>query len=357
MEKRLYYYFYKITNEINGMYYYGVHSTYKLDDGYMGSGYYLKRAQEKYGINNFKKEILKFFDSRDEMMNYEKEVVNSQMINRNNPMCYNIVRGGWGSHEEHITTSMKGVPRPKEAIEKSLETARKNGTYERLSKENEGYNNPYFKSIVKEYYEKDAEKIVKLLLNNDLSDSYIIFNLFNKNVHIDRLLNYYENIGLLKNKKYEEMKTHYINFERVGNYLHQSPLQKKTIYENSNVKPTAILLQEYFDILPKIIDLLKNGEISDSLIFNLDKKEKTNYCDAIKYFSYLGIFKEIEKKKVKVKYIENINGKQRERIHWGMKTFYEINYKNAKDSVLFDKEFNTYGIDENGRTFQNGRLF
>lgn len=32
-----YNYFYKITNKINGMFYYGVHSTNDLNDHYMGS--------------------------------------------------------------------------------------------------------------------------------------------------------------------------------------------------------------------------------------------------------------------------------------------------------------------------------
>jgi len=33
-----FYYLYKIVNNINGKYYYGVHSTDDLEDGYAGSG-------------------------------------------------------------------------------------------------------------------------------------------------------------------------------------------------------------------------------------------------------------------------------------------------------------------------------
>ena len=54
-----FHYFYKITNLNNGKYYYGVHSTTDLYDGYSGSGILLKTAYKKYGIENFTKNIIK----------------------------------------------------------------------------------------------------------------------------------------------------------------------------------------------------------------------------------------------------------------------------------------------------------
>ena len=87
-----YNYFYKITNLLNEHYYYGIHSTNNLDDGYMGSGSRLKYAFNKYGIENFKKEIIKFFDTREELANYEQEIVNKELVNDIN--CYNISCGG-----------------------------------------------------------------------------------------------------------------------------------------------------------------------------------------------------------------------------------------------------------------------
>lgn len=88
----VYHYFYKITNNVNNKFYYGVHNTTDIDDGYMGSGYALKRAIVKYGVENFKKEIIKFFDTEEDAFLYEKEIVNEDLIKDEN--CYNIQLGG-----------------------------------------------------------------------------------------------------------------------------------------------------------------------------------------------------------------------------------------------------------------------
>lgn len=87
-----YHYFYKITNTINNKIYYGIHSTNDLDDGYMGSGRALIRAFKKYGKENFIKEIIKFFDTREELSNYEREQVTEEFIKEDNN--YNISIGG-----------------------------------------------------------------------------------------------------------------------------------------------------------------------------------------------------------------------------------------------------------------------
>lgn len=98
---RKYNYFYKITNNINNHFYYGVHSTDNINDGYMGSGKRLRIAYEKYGMENFSKEILKFFKTQKEAYEYESEIVTESLTDLD--ACYNIKCGGYGGDVTKIT--------------------------------------------------------------------------------------------------------------------------------------------------------------------------------------------------------------------------------------------------------------
>lgn len=92
----MYYTIYKITNLINKKYYYGMHKTNNINDNYFGSGIFLKRAILKYGIDNFKKEILHIFDSYEEMVKREIELVTEEVVK--DKQCYNLTVGGYGGN-------------------------------------------------------------------------------------------------------------------------------------------------------------------------------------------------------------------------------------------------------------------
>jgi group I intron endonuclease len=103
---------YKITNIINGKIYIGRHVTNKLDDGYMGSGFQIQKAIEKYGIENFIKEILFDYDNIEDMMKKEAELVCEEFVNRSD--VYNVSMGGPGgtgmlgkTHSEEVRNKLR----------------------------------------------------------------------------------------------------------------------------------------------------------------------------------------------------------------------------------------------------------
>lgn len=90
----MYYFVYKTTNIINKKIYIGCHITENLNDGYLGSGKFLKRAIKKYGKENFKREILKFFDNEKDMYDFERNTVTEEFIKHKSN--YNSCVGGNG---------------------------------------------------------------------------------------------------------------------------------------------------------------------------------------------------------------------------------------------------------------------
>ena len=99
-------YIYKITNIINGKIYIGKHSTDNLNDGYMGSGVYIKMSQKKYGIENFTKEYLVFCDKEDKLNWFEKFYIKKYGSTDIN-IGYNLTKGGDGSLGRLCTEEIK----------------------------------------------------------------------------------------------------------------------------------------------------------------------------------------------------------------------------------------------------------
>lgn len=123
----LYHFIYKTTNLINDKFYVGMHSTFNLDDRYMGSGTQLCYSINKYGRENFKCEILEFLPDRESLRKREHEIVNIELLD--NHLSMNICLGGSGarygtifpdrkssplseSHKANISKSCAGIPKP-----------------------------------------------------------------------------------------------------------------------------------------------------------------------------------------------------------------------------------------------------
>ena len=86
------YQIYKISNINNDKYYIGIHSGDIFLDNYWGSGVLIKSAIKKYGIDDFKKEIIIQFDDIESALLFEKTMVNTNEVA--NPNCYNLTEGG-----------------------------------------------------------------------------------------------------------------------------------------------------------------------------------------------------------------------------------------------------------------------
>ena len=129
------YYIYRITNKINGKTYIGQHKYKKFDDSYMGSGIHLRRAQKKYGIENFEKEILysriQYKETADDMEKFT--IAKERALGKAE---YNIADGGQGGAlnkgrklseewKKHISEGGKGKKRSEET-KKKLSEAGKN---------------------------------------------------------------------------------------------------------------------------------------------------------------------------------------------------------------------------------------
>jgi hypothetical protein len=111
---------YKITNLVNNKIYIGKHQTSNLNDAYMGSGKYLKRAIEKYGISNFHKEILFVFETEQEMNSKEAELVTREFCLLED--SYNLCDGGHGGWSYVNRTGLRTKGHSQETYSKRSNT-------------------------------------------------------------------------------------------------------------------------------------------------------------------------------------------------------------------------------------------
>lgn len=161
MENRPFY-IYRITNTLNQKTYIGKRLSRVLnpdEDNYMGSGILLKEAYKKYGITNFKKEIL-FSElcSKEKINLLEKEYIKKEKELGHGE--YNIAKGGdggqtyWGIMDTPEKRKQQGINYLnrlssmteeerkiywQNVYEKSKQTKIKNGTWGKITKGTLGY--------------------------------------------------------------------------------------------------------------------------------------------------------------------------------------------------------------------------
>jgi len=103
-EKR-FHFIYKTTNILTGRYYYGMHSTDDLDDGYLGSGKQLRYSMRKYGEKNHRRDILEFCKDRKELIQKERKIVDLSEIAKKD--CMNLVIGGEGGNGWNLSIEQR----------------------------------------------------------------------------------------------------------------------------------------------------------------------------------------------------------------------------------------------------------
>jgi hypothetical protein len=107
---------YKITNILNNKFYIGVHKTNDPNDSYMGSGRAIKEAIEKYGKDNFIKDVILITENKNQAYELEKTLTTCFTENNN----YNMKLGGVGGFSEEdawkgfLAKSKKGGLKSKE---------------------------------------------------------------------------------------------------------------------------------------------------------------------------------------------------------------------------------------------------
>lgn len=294
-------YVYKTTNIINNKIYIGQHRNKKdEEDNYIGSGTILKRSIKKYGIENFKKEIIE--ECSDYKQLCEKEIYWIDFYNSiDKTIGYNISSGG----EQHNPESwekfkndadrynswiekmrlinlgennpMYGVEYTEERRQKYIKTRKENYHKHKYSTEEyrkkisdltKGENNPNYNN---KWETEKKEKMSKYLIENEIHKG-------EKNSNFGKYGK--ESSG------YKEISCDIINkilYDYMSNFLCIRKLSKKYIISERKIR--QILIENNLEIKiiyiskeneEKIIDLFldKNNSIKDiSKSFNLDSRQ------------------------------------------------------------------------------------
>ena len=192
----MYYYTYLIipTNKKSSLFgkvYFGQHQTEKLDDNYTGSGKLICRYINKHP-NDYYKEIIKFYDSQEELNKAEYELIHPHL---GKDYCMNLVEGGsfgrlhpdlYIEISKKVSVQIKELwqnPEYREKLTKKRKEVWNNSEYrEKLSKVHKDYykNNP---EICKEISIKQSKTPHKQIISANFN-SLQCYNLLLFFVHV-----------------------------------------------------------------------------------------------------------------------------------------------------------------------------
>jgi len=202
-------YVYITTNLLTGQQYIGKHSTTNKSSNYLGSGTRLKNAIQKYGKENFSKEIVSVHQTEEEAYLAE-DIMIDELNAIDSDKFYNIVKGGrgggydrkigprpenkirrgWNHTDEakqKISEAHKGRENWHKGRQKSDETKKKmsksqkgrvvsKAARKKLSAANTGENNPNYGSM----WITDEEKNMKIKKTDVIPDGWRKGRVFKK---------------------------------------------------------------------------------------------------------------------------------------------------------------------------------
>ena len=179
MKKKKYHYLYKISLNNTEKVYYGIHSTTNLNDRYFANGTYIAsdrsksdwvksnhgknmenskiyNAMQKYGLKSFTREILQYFDTRDEALETEAEIVNEKFINSEISLN-NRVGGIGGQFTKEIRQRIsENNPMYRLSVREKVSIKQKERWTDALKKELSKNNPMYDEEIYKKNFGKNS---------------------------------------------------------------------------------------------------------------------------------------------------------------------------------------------------------
>lgn len=151
---------------LNNKVYVGKHKSTKhpFENGYYGSGKQITAAIKKYGIENFKKEVIHYCSSMEEMSNKEAEIVTEDFVKQTD--TYNMHKGGPGGWDHyngtnaHRQNSSKGGKKASKQLNEFIAEQKTNNTEwwkdwcSKVSESNKNKNNNGWINFTPEEYQK-----------------------------------------------------------------------------------------------------------------------------------------------------------------------------------------------------------